>query len=57
MGDFDIGKAGFGRKNFTQAFADTDEFRKLVDLGYVDIGYPRGNMFGVRYEPWHIKVV
>ena len=57
VGDFDVGKVGFGRKNFTQAFADTDEFRKLVDLGYVDIRYPRGNMFGVRYEPWHIKVV
>jgi len=57
VGDFDVGKVGFGRKNFTQAFADTDEFRKLVDLGYVDIRYPQGNMFGVRYEPWHIKVV
>ena len=57
VGDFDVGKVGFGRKNFTQAFAETDEFRKLVNLGYVDIRYPRGNMFGVRYEPWHIKVV
>ena len=57
VGDFDVGKVGFGRKNFTQAFADTDEFRKLVDLGYVAIRYPRGNKFGVRYEPWHIKVV
>jgi D-alanyl-D-alanine carboxypeptidase len=57
VGDFDVGKVGFGRKNFTQAFAETDEFRKLVDLGYVDIRYPRDNMFGVRYEPWHIKVV
>jgi hypothetical protein len=57
VGDFDVGKVGFGRKNFTQAFAETDEFRKLVDLGYVAIRYPRGNKFGVRYEPWHIKVV
>ena len=57
VGDFDVGKVGFGRKNFTQAFANTDEFRKLVDLGYVSIRYPRGNKFGVRYEPWHIKVV
>jgi hypothetical protein len=57
VGDFDVGKVGFGRKNFTQAFADTDEFRKLVDLGYVAIRYPRDNKFGVRYEPWHIKVV
>ncbi len=57
VGDFDVGKTGFGRKNFTQAFAETEEFRKLVDLGYVDIRYPRDNMLGVRYEPWHIKVV
>jgi hypothetical protein len=57
VGDFDVGKVGLGRKNFTQAFAETDEFRKLVDLGYVAIRYPRGNKFGVRYEPWHIKVV
>ena len=57
VGDFDVGKVGFGRKNFTQAFAKTDEFRKLVDLGYVAIRYPRGNKFGVRYEPWHVKVV
>ena len=57
VGDFDVGKLGFGRKNFTQAFADTNEFRKLVDLGYVSIRYPLGNKFGVRYEPWHIKVV
>jgi len=57
VGDFDVGKVGYGRKNFTQAFAETDEFRRLVDLGYVAIRYPRDNMFGVRYEPWHIKVV
>lgn len=57
IGDFDVGKVGFGRKNFTEAFATTDEFKRLVDLGYVDIRYPRANMFGVRYEPWHIKVV
>lgn len=57
IGDFDVGKVGFGRKNFTEAFAATDEFRKLVDLGYVDIRYPKDNLFGVRYEPWHIKVV
>ena len=55
--DFDVGKIGFGRKNFTEAFATTDEFKKLVDLGYVEIRYPEGNTFGVRYEPWHIKVV
>ena len=57
IGDFDVGKVGFGRSNFTEAFAMTDEFKKLVDLGYVNIRYPQDNLFGVRYEPWHIKVV
>ena len=57
VGDFDVGKTGFGRKNFTEAFASTEEYKRLVDLGYVDIRYPRDNMLGVRYEPWHIKVV
>jgi hypothetical protein len=57
IGDFDVGKVGFGRRNFTEDFARTEEYRRLVDLGYVDIRYPRGNGFGVRFEPWHIKVV
>jgi hypothetical protein len=57
IGDFDVGKVGFGRKNFTTDFAGTDEFQKLVDLGYVDMRYPLNNLLGVRYEPWHIKVV
>ena len=57
IGDFDVGKVGFGTKNFTEDFASTDEFKKLVDLGYVDMRYPKNNLLGVRYEPWHIKVV
>ncbi|MCP4766194.1 MAG: peptidase M15 [Gammaproteobacteria bacterium] len=57
VGDFDVGKKGFGRKNFSEAFAQTDEFKRLIDLGYLDIRYPQENPFGVRYEPWHIKVV
>ena len=57
IGDFDVGKVGFGAKNFTEEFASTDEFKRLVDLGYVDMRYPKHNLFGVRYEPWHIKVV
>ncbi|MCP4469972.1 MAG: peptidase M15 [Gammaproteobacteria bacterium] len=56
VGDFDVGKKGFGRKNFSEAFAQTDEFKRLIDLGYLDIRYPQQNPFGVRYEPWHIKV-
>ena len=43
-------------KNFIEAFSSTDEFKKLVDLD-MSIRYPRNNMLGVRYEPWHVKVV
>ncbi len=57
VGDFDVGKVSFGKRNFTAAFAATDEFKKLSDLGYIDIRYPQNNPLGVRYEPWHIKVV
>ncbi len=56
IGDFDIGKRGLGPANFTDSFADTDEFRKLIDLGYIDIRYPESNEYGVRHEPWHIKI-
>jgi len=57
VGDFDVGKKGFASKNFTSAFAKTDEYKKLVDLGYIKIRYPIDNQLGVRFEPWHIKVV
>lgn len=57
IGDFDVGKVGFGAKNFTVDFSGTEEFRQLVDLGYLTIRYPEENLLGVRYEPWHIKVV
>lgn len=55
-GDFDIGVAGSGRRNFTLALTRTEEYQKLIELDYVEIRYPRNNPFGVRYEPWHIKV-
>ena len=57
IGDFDVGKVGFGVKNFTADFASTEEFKRLVDLGYVGMRYPLHNLLGVRYEPWHIKVM
>jgi len=57
VGDFDVGKAGFGYRNFTSAFADTDEYKRLTELGYLKIRYPKDNPFGVRFEPWHVKVV
>lgn len=56
IGDFDIGKIGFGERNFTADFSSTEEYRKIANLGYVDIRYPTDNLFGVRFEPWHIKL-
>lgn len=56
-GDFDVGKVGHGLKNFTGDFATTDEYKRLIDLGYVDIRYTEDNLLGVRFEPWHIKVL
>ncbi|MFQ5526212.1 MAG: M15 family metallopeptidase [Thermoanaerobaculia bacterium] len=55
-GDFDLGKAGFGLGNFDESFCETDEYRRLIDLGYVAIRYTETNPFGVRHEPWHIKI-
>lgn len=56
VGDLDVGKVGFGLDNFTEAFADTDVYKRLIDLGYVEIRYTETNRFGVRHEPWHIKI-
>jgi hypothetical protein len=57
IGDFDVGRKNWGVKNFTDAFASTHEFKRMQDLGYVAIRYDKGNTLGVRFEPWHIKVV
>ena len=56
VSDFDVGKVGYGYKNFTSAFARTSEYHDLQKLGYINIRYPKNNSFGVRFEPWHIKV-
>ena len=56
VGDFDIGKIGLGARNFTSEFSQTDEYKRIARLGYVDIRYPTDNLFGVRFEPWHIKL-
>ena len=56
VGDFDIGKIGLGERNFTIDFSTTEEYQKIAGLGYVDIRYPTDNLFGVRFEPWHIKI-
>ena len=57
IGDFDVGKVGFGYRNFTEDFAETDVYKKLQDLGFVTLRYTDDNKYGVRYEPWHIQVV
>jgi D-alanyl-D-alanine carboxypeptidase len=56
VGDFDVGKRGWGARNFSPEFAATEEFRRLQELGFVAMRYPQDNRLGVRYEPWHIKV-
>ena len=56
ISDFDVGQIGYGAINFTVRFVKTDVFKKLKDLGYLKLRYPRGNLLGVRFEPWHIKV-
>lgn len=57
IGDFDVGKAGLGNRNFTEVFSTTDEYKKLIELGYINIRYTPENLYGVRFEPWHVKVV
>ncbi len=57
VGDFDVGKKGFGYANFTPRFALTKEFLKIRKLKYIDVRYTINNNDGVRYEPWHIKTI
>jgi len=57
IGDFDVGIKGWGVENFTDKFATTDEYSKLMTHGYMRIRYDRKNPYGVRFEPWHVKVV
>ncbi|MFY0666121.1 MAG: M15 family metallopeptidase [Natronospirillum sp.] len=56
LGDFDVGKVGLGLGNFSAEFAATREFRKLQEMGYTKIRYTVDNRFGVRFEPWHVRV-
>lgn len=56
ISDFDVGQRGYGRYNFTERFVSTDVFKQLKKMGYLSLRYPRDNMLGVRFEPWHIKV-
>ena len=57
ISDFDIGKKGWGYRNFTADFAKTPEFTKMRQLNYVGIRYTINNKDGVRFEPWHVKVI
>lgn len=57
IADFDVGKKGFGHANFTSRFALTQEFLKMRKLRYIDMRYTINNKDGVRYEPWHVKVI
>ena len=56
VSDFDVGQVGFGGANFTGRFIKTDVYKKLKELGYLRLRYPRANLLGVRFEPWHIKI-
>ena len=56
VGDFDVGKKGYGIHNFTERFTETRVFQRLEDLGYIHFRYQRDNHLGVRFEPWHIEV-
>lgn len=57
VGDFDVGQRGYGIRNFTSDFTGTEVFRKLEERGYITLRYPRDNFLGVRFEPWHVKVI
>jgi hypothetical protein len=57
IGDFDVGQRGLGAANFTNRFAQTELYDRLLELGYIRMRYPVSNPYGVRHEPWHIKVV
>lgn len=57
IGDFDVGKRGWGHENFTANFARTKEFWSLQKLPYISMRYTFGNSDGVRFEPWHVRIV
>ena len=56
IADFDVGQMGYGELNFTARFTTTEVFQKLENLEYFSLRYTEGNLKGVRFEPWHIKV-
>ena len=57
ISDFDVGKKGWGHKNFTKDFARTNEFQEMKKLNYISMRYTINNKDGVRFEPWHVKII
>jgi hypothetical protein len=57
ISDFDVGRRGWGHKNFTADFASTKEFQKMRKLDYISMRYNKNNSDGVRFEPWHVEVI
>lgn len=57
ISDFDVGRKGWGYKNFTADFASTYEFNQMIKLDYIGMRYNMNNSDGVRFEPWHVEVI
>lgn len=57
ISDFDVGRKGWGHKNFTAEFASTYEFTEMMKLSYIGMRYNKNNSDGVRFEPWHVEVI
>jgi len=57
ISDFDVGRVGWGYKNFTADFAHTKEFKRMRKLDYIGMRYNKNNSDGVRFEPWHVEVI
>ena len=57
ISDFDVGRKGWGYKNFTADFASTYEFSQMTKLNYIGMRYHKNNKDGVRFEPWHVEVI
>lgn len=57
ISDFDVGRKGWGYKNFTADFASTYEFNEMIKLSYIGMIYNKNNSDGVRFEPWHVEVI
>lgn len=57
IGDFDVGKKGYGYANFTPRFATTKEFLEMRKLNYIKMRYTLNNKDGVRFEPWHVEII